>query len=916
MPPRKPPEIGSVSPSGQKTCPGTGPLDAEILVIGESPASNEIKDQEPFTGQAGRILNLCLTPAGINRPDIRIVNCIPAIAPGGTDFSQHSLQDIEWGKRILEQEMRALPNLKVVMPLGNNPMAWTMGLHQITKWRGSLIPPDSSLTGDRYNEYWTLLHRELLVESPDVAFLPSFHPAAVSRQFPWHYWLINDFRRAREYVSGDWKEPKKREWFVNRPDEINRFVDHTLITHEHLVAIDTEMDPLIVALVSEEEVHVFTFHDAYRPALERLMSSPWVLKVAHNMAHDWRQFHKVFGIPVSRPWFDTIAGAHILEPSGMDPGGDRLKGAGEQQVGKALSPHIATRYTPWPYHKWLVDLDNLHYCGIDAVVAYDAYWEEIEQLTNMPQGLDLVNHDHKLFEVTMAMQNRGLRVDEPARQKEMEVLEERVTTLGNTLEAMSEQCIREAYNKGKLKKPHLFRETVRCKCCRGAKNKMQRCWSCSGFKKAPSKKDLLEYLREPRLGATKADLENELLGPCSACNTKGTWKEWLPIKFSSDDQMKDLFYRALGIPARKYKGKETINIHQLKPLSESGGLYCLDEMPKDSHRRPAARILAVYIERNLLDTQLSTIKRIAPDELSRIHPTYDLWYTPTQRVASRESLLDPGTNAQNLPKESRRFIIPSDGYAFNYVDYAQIESRCVAVLCKDQKLIDIFQDPTKDSHTEVRLLVEKHAGIKITRDQSKRTMHAISYGIEEEHLAGMLNISIHEAKMIIAGILSTFTGLRRYKDDVVRELRSTRSNTSPTGWRRRWLNYVMITKGRGKGTVRPKVIKEALATKPQNMAARVLGLGLINMYDDYGSWLHPVAHVHDAGLFEEPLNRMKEADKAIVQGMSLTLWDMPFPAAPSHGPNWYIASMEEGVDNPEKQEAGFKNWTRESILNA
>jgi len=210
----------------------------------------------------------------------------------------------------------------------------------------------------------------------------------------------------------------------------------------------------------------------------------------------------------------------------------------------------------------------------------------------------------------------------------------------------------------------------------------------------------------------------------------------------------------------------------------------------------------------------------------------------------------------------------------------------------------------------VASIIQGSCGIKVSRDGSKRVTYAAMYGIEADHLATILGISILEAKTVLAAFFSEFTGLSRYRAEVVRELRASRSNTSPTGWRRRWLQYVMVTKGRDKGTVRPKIIKEALATTPQNMAARILGLGLIEMYKNHGDWLLPVAHVHDAGLFEEPLDRLPEADAAILEGMSLTQWDMPFPAEPSHGPDWYVASLSD----KEKNTVGRKVWTREHIL--
>ena len=122
----------------------------------------------------------------------------------------------------------------------------------------------------------------------------------------------------------------RREWFVNDLRELERVIDEVILPHEHMVAVDTEMVPLVTCLVTEEEVHTFEFCDRAREPLRRLMRSPNVLKVAHNMAHVWRQCEKVYRVRVEPQWLDTIAPAHIVEAGGLDPGGDRVECAGCQ----------------------------------------------------------------------------------------------------------------------------------------------------------------------------------------------------------------------------------------------------------------------------------------------------------------------------------------------------------------------------------------------------------------------------------------------------------------------------------------------------------------------------------------------------------------------------------------------------------
>jgi len=47
--------------------PGEGPLDAEVMCIGEAPGVNEDKQGRPFVGAAGQFLGELLAAAGLTR---------------------------------------------------------------------------------------------------------------------------------------------------------------------------------------------------------------------------------------------------------------------------------------------------------------------------------------------------------------------------------------------------------------------------------------------------------------------------------------------------------------------------------------------------------------------------------------------------------------------------------------------------------------------------------------------------------------------------------------------------------------------------------------------------------------------------------------------------------------------------------
>jgi DNA polymerase len=55
---------------------GEGPLDAEILLVGEQPGDREDVQGRPFVGPAGRLLDTALEGAGIDRERVYLTNAV------------------------------------------------------------------------------------------------------------------------------------------------------------------------------------------------------------------------------------------------------------------------------------------------------------------------------------------------------------------------------------------------------------------------------------------------------------------------------------------------------------------------------------------------------------------------------------------------------------------------------------------------------------------------------------------------------------------------------------------------------------------------------------------------------------------------------------------------------------------------
>jgi uracil-DNA glycosylase len=68
-----------------RAVPGEGPVNAEIMFIGEAPGRHEDQQGRPFVGQAGRLLETLLAEIGLTREDVWIGNVVKCRPPGNRD---------------------------------------------------------------------------------------------------------------------------------------------------------------------------------------------------------------------------------------------------------------------------------------------------------------------------------------------------------------------------------------------------------------------------------------------------------------------------------------------------------------------------------------------------------------------------------------------------------------------------------------------------------------------------------------------------------------------------------------------------------------------------------------------------------------------------------------------------------------
>lgn len=883
----------TLSPTGKRVVESSGPLSASLVLVGDSPAYDD--DGIPFSGKAGKQLNLALRKAGIDRNAVRLMHMVPVQAPGN-DFYAHSSEDVDWGIARLRSDLAALSSATTVVTLGAEATETLLGTKPpvaqrgdgekresfISAWRGSVIPPHSVvINGPRAPENY--LAR--LSFSNTLTVLPTFHPSDILRQMPWHPWLFQDIARAATIARHGVPATKYRKWFIQDPLALEYLVKQ----EPDLISFDTEMEPWVVGIATEDEVHVFIWSEDFRAPLEALLTSPHIVKVAHNWGHDYAFARKALKIKVARPYFDTQGGAHELNNA----------------LQKELSPHIATRFTNWAYHKWLTNHDQLIYCGMDAVVCFDAYWPMMAQLTQRglyvparvgatrPTDLSVTEFDHKLLTPLMEMQAVGFRVDEEERAGVEKELELTLDTQAAELAAMVEPIVEREI--ARFEKPHLFRVLRQCDCCGGGKTQRQHCELCALGMTIQAKGMKAEATGRgfKTLKAFKASWP-----ACRNCDGSGKVVKKLPFNSDSSDQIADVIYRGLKVRPRKYKGNETVKAAQLDPLRD---------------RHP---VIARLVDLSKVRADYDTVARLRAGTDGLLHCVFDPFGTGSGRVAGKEGLLEVGTNPMNLPVAARRFVKARKGKILLYPDMAQIEGRALAMLSGDKNLIDGYTTPIDwpgnskhgqiDSHTRVVQLM-LGSGAQITRQQAKRLVYAIMNGGRAPQLTVELNaeafrnndpqrLTTAQVQYMIDVFYRVFHGVKTWQDSIQQEVLETRRFKNPlTGREFTWLGYIVETRKKNEnyGGLKYEIAKQVFARGPQDTAAWVLGLGLIDMYynsDHWGDLLQPLIHVHDALLIEAPIEREQEAKDAAMKHLTRDAFGISFPAEMKSGYNWLEAS--------------------------
>jgi len=103
---------------------GSGPVDTEIMLLGEGPGFTEDQTKIPFSGAAGKKLNDLLREAGLQREKVRITNVVLCRPPQNRDPLP---DEIETCTTNYFQKQLAMIKPKLVVALGRTAAKALLG---------------------------------------------------------------------------------------------------------------------------------------------------------------------------------------------------------------------------------------------------------------------------------------------------------------------------------------------------------------------------------------------------------------------------------------------------------------------------------------------------------------------------------------------------------------------------------------------------------------------------------------------------------------------------------------------------------------------------------------------------------------------------------------------------------------------
>jgi DNA polymerase I len=292
--------------------------------------------------------------------------------------------------------------------------------------------------------------------------------------------------------------------------------------------------------------------------------------------------------------------------------------------------------------------------------------------------------------------------------------------------------------------------------------------------------------------------------------------------------------------------------------------------------------------------ELAKVKSTYADALPKlIHPVTGRLHTQLSQTGTATGRLSSSNpNLQNIPvrtelgREIRAAFVASKGRVLLSADYSQIELRILAHLSEDPVLMDAFRNG-EDIHSRTAQEVFGVGPMAQTREHrrvAKVINFGVIYGLSAFGLAQQLSIDTKEGATFIATYFERYSGVKKYLDAQIAEVRKSGFTTTMFG-RKRQIPEISSPQP----NLRNFAERTAMNTPMQGAAADLIKLAMIDLdkrlLDSFESRM--ILQVHDELLFEVPekeLPKLKKLVKEVMEGVHKLR--VPLVVETKSGPNW------------------------------
>ena len=372
------------------------------------------------------------------------------------------------------------------------------------------------------------------------------------------------------------------------------------------------------------------------------------------------------------------------------------------------------------------------------------------------------------------------------------------------------------------------------------------------------------------LAALSAELEQR----CLACQEQVFTLAGMRFNLGSPQQLADVLYHRLGLPAPARRGKTKSLSTAVDVLEDLAAAHAI--VPPILEYRQLSKLKSTYVD---------ALPPLIRASTGRLHTTFTLAGSATGRLSSSNP------NLQNIPirsevgRQIRAAFVPDPGRVLLAADYSQIELRLLAHFSQDARLLAAYQSDA-DIH---RLTAAEVFGVPplLVDDEHRRRAKAVNfgivYGLSAFGLARQLGIPQSEAARFIQRYFERYAGVRTYVDRCLDQARRSGQVETLFGRVRPIPNL-----GARNAALRGFAERTAINSPLQGTAADLIKLAMIRLHpqlDALGAKL--LLQVHDELLLEVPEESVEALAALVRREMEQAAeLSVPLRVEIGVGPNW------------------------------